>query len=248
MTRCLTRLHHTVLAAALLAPGLALAQAQPTTPTAMLTLAQPQNVLQLSATGEVEVLQDLLSLTLTATREGTDAAAVQAELRRAVDAALAAVKPAAEPGQMDVKTGDFSVHPRYNRDGKITGWQGRTSVVLEGRDFPRITQAAARAAPMTIGDIAFNLSREQRATVEAQAQAQAIERFQARASEIAKAFGFAGYTLREVNVSSDGGGYAGPAMAMAKSGRSSMADSAPVSVEPGLTQVRVVVSGAVVAH
>jgi predicted secreted protein len=33
-------------------------------------------------------------------------------------------------------------------------------------------------------------------------QAQAIERFRARATEVAKGFGFAGYTLREVSVSS----------------------------------------------
>ena len=82
----------------------------------------PQNVLQLSATGLVEVQQDLLTLSLSTTREGADAANVQADLRKAVDAALTEVKKTAQAGQMDVRSGDFNVHPRYGRDGKINGW------------------------------------------------------------------------------------------------------------------------------
>ncbi|MBP7452341.1 MAG: SIMPL domain-containing protein, partial [Ottowia sp.] len=60
----------------------------------------PQNVLQLSATGLVEVQQDLLTLSLSTTREGADAANVQADLRKAVDAALTEVKKTAQAGQM----------------------------------------------------------------------------------------------------------------------------------------------------
>ena len=208
--------------------------------------APPQNVLQLSASGEVEVLQDWLSLSLTTSREGSEAAAVQAELRKALDAALAQVRPSAQPGQMDVRSGDFSIHPRYNRDGKISGWQGRAELVLEGRDFPRITQAAARAGSMTIGNLGFGLSREQRAKVEAEAQAIAIERFKTKAAGIAKAFGFASYTLREVSV---GGGEGAPQPRMYGMAKAqAMAADAPVAVEPGRSTVQVTVSGTVQAR
>ncbi len=211
-----------------------------------MTFAVPQNVLQLSATGQVEVMQDLLTLSLTTAREGADAANVQAELRKTLDAALAQVKTTAQPGQMDVRTGDFSIHPRYNRDGKISGWQGRAELVLEGRDFPRITQAAARAAGMTIGNVAFGLSREQRARVEGEAQSIAIERFKAKAGEIAKAFGFAGYSLREVAISGDSEAPMPRMYGMAKA--QAMAADAPVPVEPGKTLVQVTVSGTVQAR
>lgn len=225
----------------------AAAHAQPLATPAAMTIAPPQNVLQLSANGQVEVQQDLLTLSLTTSREGADAAGVQAELRKALDAALAQVKTSAQPGQMDVRTGDFNVHPSYNRDGKISGWQGRAELILEGRDFPRITQAAARATTMTIGQVNFGLSREQRAKVQAEAQAQAIERFKQRAAEIAKAFGFAGYTLREVSVSGEEGGVAPRLYGMAKEA-SAMSADAPVSVEPGKTVVQVTVSGTVQAR
>jgi len=150
------------------------AQAQPYAP--------PQNVLQLSASGSVEVQQDLLSLHLTTTREGTDANTVQAQLKAALDAALAEARKAAQPGQLDVRTGNFSLHPRYTQGGRISGWNGTAELVLEGRDFGRITQAAARIQTMTLGGVSFGLSREQRAKVETEAQTLAIERFKAKAA------------------------------------------------------------------
>lgn len=247
MTACFVRV--AALGLLVLGAGMSPASAQTTTVPAPMTSTQnaPHNVLQLSASGQVEVEQDLLTLSLGATREGADAASAQASLRQVLDEALKQVRPSAQPGQMDVRTGDFGIHPRYGRDGKISGWQGSASVVLEGRDFPRITQAAARVPSMTIGNLGFNLSREQRAQVEGEAQAQAIERFKAKAAEIARAFGFAGYTLREVSVSSDDQGFAPRMYGMAKEMRAAAAD-APVPVEPGKSVVNVTVSGSIQAR
>lgn len=204
----------------------------------------PQNVLQLSASGSVDVAQDLLSLSLTTTREGPDAAGVQSQLQSALDAALAEVRKSAQPGQMDVRTGTFSIYPRYSGPGKLTGWRGSAELVLEGRDFARITQAAARATTMTIGGIVFGLSREQRAKVETDAQRIAIERFKARATELARDFGFSGYTLREVSVASND---IGPLPRLRMLAAESVASSAPapVPVEAGKSTVTVSVSGSV---
>ncbi|WP_028605600.1 SIMPL domain-containing protein [Ottowia thiooxydans] len=214
-----------------------------------LALNSSQNVFHLSAAGQVEVVQDTLMLSLVATREGSEAAGVQAELRKALDSALAEVKKSAQAGDMNVSTGTFSVNPRYGKEGKINGWQGRAELILEGRDFPRITQAAARATSMPIGNIAFGLSREQRAKVQTEAQVQAIERFKARAAEITKAFGFAGYGLREVTVDASDSGFPGPRpMAMEARAFSKSADAAPVAVEPGKSLVQVTVSGSVQAR
>ncbi|HUR88020.1 MAG TPA: SIMPL domain-containing protein [Ramlibacter sp.] len=206
-------------------------------------LPPPQNVLQLSANGTVEVTQDLISISLATTREANDAAAVQAQLKSAVDAALAEVKRSAEAGQMDVRTGAFSVYPRYANTGKIAGWRGTAEVALEGRDFPRVTQAAARVTTMTVGNIGFGLSREQRAKVETDAQSAAIERFKVKAQELARGFGFTGYSLREVAVNSSD--FApGPRPRMMAQAVSS-AESSPVPVEAGKTTVTVTVSGSV---
>ena len=168
----------------------------------------PQNVLQLSAQGSVDVQQDLLQMTLVATRDGTDAAAVQSQLKGALDAALNEAKKQAQPGQLDVRTGNFNLSPRYTREGKINGWQGRAELVLEGRDFPRITQAAGRITTLNVENVGFDLSREQRQRTASEAQKLAIDSFRQKAGELARGFGFADYSLREVSVndSSDSGG------------------------------------------
>lgn len=203
-----------------------------------------QNVAQLSASAAVEVQQDLLSISLNTTRDGSDAGTVQTQLRQALDTALAQAKQAASPGLMDIRTGNFSLYPRYGKDGKINGWQGSTELVLEGKDFPRITSTAGKIQSLTLGNVSFALSREQRAKVESEAQGLAIERFKAKAAEVAKSFGFGAYTLREVSINANDQAYTPRPRVMAMSTKSDMAEAA-MPVEAGKSTVLVNVSGSV---
>lgn len=203
-----------------------------------------QNVATLSASGSVEVQQDMLSITLSTSRDGSDAGVVQTQLKQALDSALAQARPSVAAGQMEVRTGNFSLYPRYGKDGKINGWQGSTELVLEGRDFARITTTAGKIQSLTLGNVSFALSREQRARVEAEAQTQAIERFKLKAGEIARGFGFAGYSLREVSVNASDQGYTPRPRMMAMSAKAEASDS-PVSVEAGKSTVLVNVTGSV---
>jgi len=203
----------------------------------------PQNVAQLSASGSVEVVQDLLSITLSATREGPDAAAVQTQLKAALDAALTEARKQVVTGQLDVRTGQFSLYPRYSREGKISNWVGSAELVLEGRDFTRISTTAGKIQGMAVAQTSFSLSREQRERVEGEAQALAINRFKARAADVARGFGFSGYTLREIAVNSnDQGGFPRPRM-MAMEAKA--VSDAPVPVEAGRSTVQVTVSGSI---
>ena len=203
-----------------------------------------QNVVQLAASGSLEVQQDLLTVSMTAIREGSDATVIQAQLKAALDSALLEAKKTAQSGQLDVRTGNFSLYPRYGRDGKITAWQGTTELVLEGRDFARISAAAGKIQTMTLGQVVFGLSREQRLKVEGDAQNQAIDRFKARAADIAKSFGFATYTLKEVAVNTGDQTYVPRPRMMAMEAKASTSD-APVPVEAGKATVTVTVSGSV---
>jgi len=204
-----------------------------------------RNVVQLNASGTVEAQQDLLVLTLSTSKDGADAAAVQTQLKQALDSALAEARRNAQPGQLDVRTGPFGLYPRYAKDGKINGWQGRSELVMEGRDFSRITTTAGKIQAMAISQVAFALSREARAKVESEAQAQAIEQFKARAAELAKGFGFSNYSLREIAVNSNEiSPGPRPRMMAMEAKASSFSDSA-VPVEAGKAQVVVNVSGSV---
>ena len=79
-----------------------------------------------------------------------------------------------QPGQLDVRTGNFSLYLTHDKNGKVNGWQGSTELVLNGRDFSRITATAGKIKSLTLADVSFGLSREQRAKVEDEAQAIAI--------------------------------------------------------------------------
>jgi len=203
----------------------------------------PQNVVQLSASAALEVPHDWLVLAMSTSRDGPDAQVVQAQLKAALDAALAEARASAQPGALQVRTGNFNLTPRRGRDGHINGWQGSAELLLEGRDFARISAVAGRIQSLSVASVAFSLSREQQAAVESQVQAQAIERFKARAVDIAKVFGFTAYTLREVTVSSSEPNPPRPRfLAMAAS---SAAADAPLPVEAGQGTVLVTVSGSV---
>lgn len=222
-----------------LAPALtpALARAQ--------TLPPPQNVMTLSAQASTEVPQDLLTIVLSVTRDGGDAAAVQAQVRQVLDGALAEARKAVRPGQLELRTGHFSLAPRYSGKGGISGWQGSAELVLEGRDMSAISQTAGRLQGMTVARVHFGLSREVREKVEAEVAAQAIQRFRARAETYAKQFGFGGHSIREVAVGHADGHPPPPQPAYRMAAMSAAGSGEAVPVEAGKTLVSVTVNGSI---
>lgn len=204
----------------------------------------PENVVQLASASTVEVAQDLLRMHLSTTRQASDAAQLQVQLKTALEQALAEARKTAVAGDMDIRTGDFRLMPQHGRDGKITTWQGTAELVLEGRDFARIAQAGGRIQSMSLSHVSFALSRELRASAERDAQTQAVSSFRGKASELAKSFGFSGYTLREVSVNAGDAGMPPRPMRMAMAEAKSSVDAA-VPIEAGKTAVSVTVSGSV---
>ena len=201
-------------------------------------------VASLSASASTEVANDLLRVTLSTTKEGADAGSVQAQLKQALDAALTEAKKAVRPGQLEVQTGNFSLYPRTTNKGVISGWQGSAELIVEGRDMPAIGQLTGRITSLTIARVAYSLSRELREKSEGDVSAQAIARYRAKAADYAKQFGYAGYTVREVNISVNEPGPVFPtAMRTMKSAAAPADDALPV--EPGKGTVTVNVSGTV---
>ena len=60
-----------------------------------------------------------------------------------------------QPGRLDVRTGNFSLFPRYDQNAKVNGWLGTTELVLGGRDFARITATAGKIKSLTLADASF---------------------------------------------------------------------------------------------
>ncbi len=206
--------------------------------------AEPSGVLALTASAVAEVDNDTLAIVFSTTREGSDAGNVQQALKQALEAALTEARKAANPRQVDVRAGNFSIYPRYSDKGKITGWQGTAEMTVEGRDMAAIAQLSGRIATMTVARLGYRLSRELREKTEGEVVAQAVEEFRAKAADYARLFSYGGFSVREVNVQgSEPPRY--PQMEMRAKAMSEAADQAPMPVEPGRSMVSVTVSGTV---
>ncbi len=206
--------------------------------------AAPRGVLHLAASASVEVTRDVLVLTFATTRDGNDAAAVQSELKAALDAALAEARKAAQPQQLEVATGNFSLGPRYApRTGGIAGWQGRAEMIVSGRDVDAIGRLAGRITTLSVAGVSHRLSPDAQRRVESDVTAQAIERFGAQAAAMSRQFGYQGYTLREVTVNVGGDG--DRPMPMMRAEAMATAADAALPVELGKGSVSATVSGSV---
>jgi len=208
----------------------------------------PLGVLGLSASASVEVVKDVVAVTLSTSREGSDANAVQAQLKQALDAALAEAKKVARPGQIDVQTGNLSIYPRYaNTPGSarpaISSWQGSVELIVEGRDIVAIGQLTGRITTMTIAGVAQRLSREASQRVDADLAAEAVAAFRAKAQSYARMFGYDSYVVREVTMMT-GDPQQGP-MPRMRMQAAATGGSEALSIEPGRALVTATVSGTV---
>lgn len=204
----------------------------------------PEGVVRLSTSASTEVTKDLLSITFNTSREGVDAAGVQSQLKQALDAALGEAKKAVRPGELEVRTGNFSLSPRYVK-GVVSGWQGSAELTVFGRDMRAIGELSGRITTLTIGRVGYDLSREARERFEGEVAARAIAAYRTKAADYAKQFGYTGFALREIDVATNEQAGLVQDSGMRMRVMAAAAPAEPLPVEPGKGIVNVTVSGAV---
>ena len=207
-----------------------------------------QNAVNFSATAHREVVQDELTVVLDAVKEGSQAAEVQAELKRLLEAALTearALTKGTPPEAVSVQTGGFHLYPRHGSNSRITGWQGSAQLVISGTDAGKVSTVAGKLNQLNITQVRYGLSRALREQHEASLTTEAIRQFRARAGQLAADFGMKGYTLGAVSVSSTDAGFEGrpvSMMSMAKAAAAPMSDAA-LPVAPGKGTLSITVAG-----
>jgi len=219
----------------MLAPCTALAQSD--------MRSQPAGVLSLSAQASAEVTQDVVTITLFFEQEASDPGSLTTTLNQRADAALQKARGVAG---VSARSGQFSIFPAVDRDGRISTWRGRTEVVLESHDFAAASKLAGDISPlMQVGNVQFSLSPEAQRTAEQKLSSEAIASFREQATAATRAFGYSSYSIREVNVS-QGGMMPRPVMMMSARVMSTDAKaSPPMPLEGGTATVTVHVSGSV---
>jgi hypothetical protein len=214
--------------------------------------AEPSNFrsFAVSAEGKVIGVPDVARFSFSVvTQGGKDLAKLQEENTKKVNAAIAYVKSEGVEAK-DVKTSEYRVEPRYQyfdcsrtvrNDGpvacpppEIVGYAVTQSVEIKARDFSKVgglLSGVVTAGANTVSQLSFTV--DDPSALEDQARAEAIEKAQAKAKQIAKAGRFSIGRLLGI----DEGGMAPyyrmesvKTMAMGMGGGSDMAGSEEVRV------------------
>ncbi|MDH6148798.1 MULTISPECIES: SIMPL domain-containing protein [Paraburkholderia] len=203
---------------------------------------QPSGVLSLNAQASAEIPQDEVEITLFYEQEASEPSSLTSTLNERADAAL---QKARGVSGVTARSGAFSIFPSTDRDGRISTWRGRAEVVLESRDFAAASKLAGQMASiMQVGNVRFSLSPEAQRAAEQRLSGEAIKSFREQAAASSQAFGFSGYSIREVNMNHSGV-MPRPMMMMSARAMGTDAKSAPLSLEGGTSTVTVNVSGSV---
>jgi predicted secreted protein len=206
------------------------------------TQAEPSGVLSLTAQSSAEVPQDVVDITLFYEQEANDPSTLTTTLNQRAETALRQAKGVSG---VTARSGSFSIYPSTDRDGRISAWRGRTEVVLESHDFAAASKLAGEmSSNMQVGNVQFSLSPEAQRAAEQKLTGEAIASFRQQASAGAQAFGYSGYSIREVNIGHNGVAPR-PMMMMAARAMGAEAKAAPLPLEGGTSTVSVNVSGSV---
>ncbi|OWT54260.1 SIMPL domain-containing protein [Candidimonas nitroreducens] len=195
----------------------------------------------LRAEASAQVAQDTVTITLAAELDGASQSKVADQLSATLGHAM---KQVSTDPKVKASTGNVRVWPVNDSRGRISGWHGRAEIVLKSTDFKAAaTQAAKAGDGMVIANLSFSVSRAARAKAEQALLTEASQAFRDRAQALASAFGFASYSIRNIELSGSGAVPYQPAprmMAMA-----SMAKAAPVPLEGSTETVTVSVHGSI---
>lgn len=202
----------------------------------------PAGVLNLDASASAEIPQDVVHITLAYEQQSDDPAELANLLNQRTEQVLATAK---RQSGVTAQTGSLTVYPSTDNNGHISGWRGRSEVRLDSRDFTAASKLAGNlSSQMQVANVTFSLAPETRDAAQAKLSGQAIAAFRQKAANASSAFGFGGYTIREVSVS--GGESAPPRpIMMARMNAAPMAKTADMPIEGGNSTVTVNINGSV---
>ncbi len=200
------------------------------------------DVLNLDATVTSDVVPDLAVVTLAIVREGPEVAPLTSDVNQALAKAFADAK--AVPGVVAANAG-YTTSPRYDSRGNQTtrsGWEVRAQVVLKSKDFNALGALVGRLAQtLQIVGSGFELSPELRGHESAALIDRGAHAFQDKAAATTRAFGYAGYSIRQVTISD--AGQSGPRPMMRLASPMSASSAAPLPIEAGPVTLTLTVSG-----
>ncbi len=187
---------------------------------------------------EASVANDRMAVTLAAEANEAAPKDVANKINGAMQWALQRAK--ASQG-VEVKTGNYSVNPVYQKD-RPQRWRGYQELHLEGSDYTQLSELMAQLQEkLQVKSSSFFVATDTRKAIEQELVDQAAQQFQQRADQLVKSFNAKQYVL--VSASLNTSGYS-PRADM-KMGRVMMAEAAAPAFEGGESDVVVSIDGTI---
>ncbi|HUH58746.1 MAG TPA: SIMPL domain-containing protein [Candidimonas sp.] len=192
----------------------------------------------LRAEASAQIAQDTVNITLATEVSGVSQAAVAKLLNTTLESVMKQAK-----GNTKVKatSGNYRVWPMSNEKGQISDWRGRAEIMLESEDFAAASELASQFTDrMPISNLAFSVSPQARAKQEEALLSEAAQAFRSRALAVTNAFGFASYSIRNMDIGGSGAQFQPQPRFMAMA-----ADKSSVPIEGGTEWVTVSIQGSI---
>jgi uncharacterized protein YggE len=195
------------------------------------------NTITVTGEGTATAIPDTATVSFGATATATDVAAAQAKVTSTINDALASVK-ASGIAAADITTDSFNVSPHYtspvcppgimcpNTNSTITGYDVSENVTVKIRDTTKVSAVLDGLAKANVSNVnGPNFVIDDTQTVEAQARAQAIQKAQTDAQNLASQLHVRLGKIVSYSDNSSNGGVVQPMMATASA--VSVGSSAP---------------------
>jgi predicted secreted protein len=193
--------------------------------------------ISLSASASEEVAQDQLHVTVYALVESEDAQSSASAVSRRINKALAMLN---QQKDMTIQTGSFTTHPVYHKQ-TITRWRSRQSIEIKTDKAASLGQLLGQLQQFVqLENIRYEVSDQNRQTVENELIRAALKSFQQRANLITSSLGRETYRIVDMTISTQN--HRPQPMAVRTMSARAEASVAP-AIQAGTQKVQVTVNG-----
>jgi predicted secreted protein len=225
----------TIAAAALALCAIASARAQ-----TVLDIATPsQPIVSITASATSNVANDRMHAFLRAESENADAKQAASDVNARMARALSRARSVTG---VEASTAGYSSYP-ITEPNRPPRWRVTQTLALESADFAALADLVSQLQGtdgLLLSNLNFSVSAPTRRAAEDALTQQAIRNWQQRAQTAVQGFGAAGYRTGRITIQTNDYGRPQP---MFRSAAGAAASAAPVSVEGGMSDVTVTVSG-----
>ncbi|MGM0564769.1 MAG: SIMPL domain-containing protein [Pseudomonadota bacterium] len=193
--------------------------------------------LQVEAQREVD--NDTMTVVLEVSHQSESPSGVAEQINRDMQWA---VEEAGKVDGVEQETRHYRTFPVYEKN-RLRAWRGSQSLELTGTNFAALSELSrVLQERLQISGMHFSPSPDTREALEQHLIDEAIERFQARAEQVAEGFGARGYELVNIDINTQGSRPPGVYRNKSMMAMEAAPDQAP-AVEAGSTQISVSANG-----